>query len=395
MKKLLLVILSAIIISGIILGGCAEPAPAPAPAPSPAPAPAPSPAPTPAPAPAPAPSPAPAPKPEPKPEPIKLIDSEWGPPPELAKSGEALLHWCEDFERLTGGRYVVEHVWGGALASIHESYDVLVSGMADMSQFIPKDVDKPFPMSEVPTLPFGYSPSDIRTKAWRNVLKKGYLDKEYADVKVIMMCAGASTDELFTIERVNSMAELKGLKLATAGGATEQDILKDMGAVPVFAPPPDIYPMLEKGIVDGIFISGYGLYLNHYAEYVKYFNSDARMTGIIQVIALNKDVYNKMPDDVKLIVDQLADDDKYSIEWGAIMAEEYEAFMNQFLTSTGTEIKWSAEDVQKFDDICVPYWDKFIQENEAKGYPAKQVIDEYYNSLKALGVEKPAAGYTP
>ena len=65
MKKLLVITLAVILISGLILSSCATtkttPAPAPAPSPAPTPAPAPSPAPTPAPAPSPTPAPAPAP----------------------------------------------------------------------------------------------------------------------------------------------------------------------------------------------------------------------------------------------------------------------------------------------------------------------------------------------
>ncbi len=79
MKRIFLISLTVLLLTGLILGGCAQPAPAPAPAPTPtpAPAPAPAPAPSPAPKPAPAPAPAPAPKPAPTPapapaEPIKI-----------------------------------------------------------------------------------------------------------------------------------------------------------------------------------------------------------------------------------------------------------------------------------------------------------------------------------
>ena len=41
MKKLFLTLVVVVLMSGLILGGCAEPAPAPAPAPAPTPAPAP------------------------------------------------------------------------------------------------------------------------------------------------------------------------------------------------------------------------------------------------------------------------------------------------------------------------------------------------------------------
>ncbi|MFC1909532.1 ABC transporter substrate-binding protein [Chloroflexota bacterium] len=67
MKKILLVVLAVILVSGLILSGCGTPAPEPAPTPAPGPAPSPAPAPAPSPAPSPAPAPTPAPGPAPSP----------------------------------------------------------------------------------------------------------------------------------------------------------------------------------------------------------------------------------------------------------------------------------------------------------------------------------------
>ncbi|MFC2007832.1 ABC transporter substrate-binding protein [Chloroflexota bacterium] len=68
MKRLFLFAVAVILVSGLILSGCAQQAPAPAPTPTPSPAPTPSPTPAPAPTPTPAPAPSPAPSPAPAPD---------------------------------------------------------------------------------------------------------------------------------------------------------------------------------------------------------------------------------------------------------------------------------------------------------------------------------------
>ena len=327
----------------------------------------------------------------------RLIDSQPFFPVDIDPSRAAYLDWIKDFEELTDGRYNVEQTWGGVLGTLETNYDTVLSGRSDFGMFIPKDSDRSFPMSEVVTLPFGFSPADIRTEAWLEVFRKGYFEEEYSDVKVILMAAGTCTDDLLTVSPVNSMADLKGMKIAVSGGVSQQEIIKAMGATPVFATPMDVSTMLERGIVDGLFMSSYGLYMNQYAEYVKYFYPQVRFTSIVEAWVLNKDAYNRMPEDVKAIVDDMSvmKTDKYSMNLARIEAQELDAVLDKFLSTTGTEIYWGEEDVTELSEICSLQFERWISDKTAMGYPAKEVVDEYYNNLKELGVENPSIGYTP
>src|SRR5690625_6093102 len=51
-------------------------------------------------------------------------------------------------------------------------------------------------------------------------------------------------------KEINSVEDLKGLKMRTAGFAGE--VLARMGVVPQQVPPGDIYPSLEKGTLDAV-----------------------------------------------------------------------------------------------------------------------------------------------
>jgi TRAP-type C4-dicarboxylate transport system substrate-binding protein len=87
------------------------------------------------------------------------------PPPDIAKYSGTFETWAREFEKLTNGRYQVEVVHGGALASIPKSYDAVATGIADIAQFIPQDTDRPFPMSNVVALPFLQVRSDITIRS--------------------------------------------------------------------------------------------------------------------------------------------------------------------------------------------------------------------------------------
>jgi len=325
--------------------------------------------------------------------PIKLVFSNWLPPMNPVSKG--FEEWSRDFEARTGGRYKVDVQHGGVLAGIPQSYDVVRSGVADFSDIITQDVEKPFPLTDIPGLPFFHQPAEVYTKAWfNNVYKKGYLDKEFSDVKLVFQFVAMGEDFL-SAKPVNSVADLKGLKVVIGGGPTKAKLTKSLGAVGVFGGPPDAYMMLQKGIAEAIFIAGLGLKEFHWDEFIHYIIDPLRVGSVIHTVAMNKNTYKKMPDDVKAIIEDMNAHGQYSLKMASAFENIYRSVLQTWLDEGGTLIKWSEEEKTKLNEVAALLWKEWIETQEAKGVPARKVIDEYYNGLKALGAENPALGYTP
>ena len=121
-----------------------------------------------------------------------------------------------------------------------------------------------------------------------------------------------------------------------------------------------------------------------------------RMTGVIHNVVINKAAYDKLPADVKTILDNMDKDSKYSMK----AATDFEALcagtIDTWLKSgKGTLIKWSPEELAKLNAIIAPIWDAQIKSMNDQGAPATQVINDFYNALKGMGIATPAVGYTP
>ncbi len=378
MKKYLLIPVAIIVVSMLVFSSCAEPAEEPTPAPTPAPAPEPTPAP-----------PAAA---------TKLVFNNWFQPPSISRISGTFEEWAREFEEKTGGKYAIEVVHGGTLASVPEAFDAIDSGIADMGCFIPQDTNVPFPMQKVLTLPWAEASCTEATKALFDIYKKGYLDPDYEDtnVRLIYMFASSSQDDLLTAKPVNSIADMKGLKVAMGGG-TRIDIFKDLGAAPVFCPAPDVYSMLQKGIVEGSFFSAYGIYMTHEEEFLFYLIEPMRMNRVSMMLGINKDVYNNLSDDAKMVIEELDKDARYSLKCADVMDVDYTQIMEQYLGpgGEGTALDWPAEDIAALDEICSKYFNDIIAETDAMGLPASEMAEAYYNALLAAGVERPAHGYEP
>jgi TRAP-type C4-dicarboxylate transport system substrate-binding protein len=323
----------------------------------------------------------------------KLTFANWLPP--MNPCSKVYDQWAKDFEAKTGGRYTVEVVHGGALAAIPEAYDKVANGIVDISMFVAQDVQKPFPVTNMSALPWSHLPGQVYTEAWfKNVFSKGYLDKEFSNLKIVMQYWGPGED-LLTMDAINSVADLQGKKIM-GGGGVKPEIYKQLGAVWVMGGPPDAYEMLQKNMVRGIAISGLGLQEFHWADYIKYIIEPMRMTGVMHTVAMNLDVYKKMPADIKAIFDGMNADGKYSIKASGDFEAAYAATVADWLKSgAGTSIKWSPDEVAKLNAVVAPISDEQIKTLEGQGVPAKEIINNFYSGLKALGVDNPAVGYTP
>jgi TRAP-type C4-dicarboxylate transport system substrate-binding protein len=324
------------------------------------------------------------------------VFNNWFFPPDIAPISGTFEAWAKEFEEMTGGKYAIEMVHGGALAALPDAFDAIDSGLADLGTFVPQDTNVPFPMQRVFTLPWAKASCTEGTLALYDVYNQGYLDPDYDDtkVKLIFMFSSSSQDDLLTSRPVNGIADMKGLTVAMGGGI-RIDIFKDLGAAPVFCPPPDVSSMLEKGIVEGSFYSAYGIYQTHEEEYLFYLIDPMRLFRVSMMAGINKDVYNNLTDDAKKAIEDL--ETKYTMECAAVMDRDYDAVMDQYLGpgGEGTLCDWPAEDIATLDEICAKYFQETLADTDAMGLPASEMAAAYYNALLAAGVENPAHGYTP
>lgn len=162
-------------------------------------------------------------------KPIKLLFGAFDPEPQF---GPVMKGWARDLETRTNGRVKVEMSWASALGRPHDYYDIVKRGLCDVGQIVPGFTPGMFPMADIVALPFKVPTSEIGVKTLIEFAKKGYLDKEFNDVKVMFFYTGMG-DTIFTTKKeIKTVADVKGLKIITAIPA--QDVrIKKMGGTPM------------------------------------------------------------------------------------------------------------------------------------------------------------------
>lgn len=254
--------------------------------------------------------------------------------------------FAERMEFFSGGRFKIQTFPGGGLGNALKVPETVKNGLAECGHtWMGYDWGK-----DVTTVLFGgYAGSFDSERMLHWLYEGGGVDmqrkfREESD-DVISMPLFIRTAEVFLHSRksVKSLADLKGLKLRTAGAWLEMS--KELGAAPVTTAGGDIFPMLERGAIDAVEWGtpweniAPGFY--KVAKYLSY-------PGVHQPCApfelvINKGVWGKMPENDRKLVELVAK--MVTVEsWLRIGAEDAKAFA--FYKKQGVVLEQLDDEVQ-------------------------------------------------
>jgi TRAP-type C4-dicarboxylate transport system substrate-binding protein len=352
MKKILLTLVVVVLMSGLILGSCAEPAPAPSPAPSPAPAPAPAPAPV---------------------KPITLKYATFN--SESHGWSQALLRWQERVIEETNGQVNFENYFSGTLIAAPNAFREIAEGVADLGAGYIALQKSGFDLTNG-VRAWVYGASDIYSVV--RIDKELYakypeIREEYKDAKVLggWNCAGfywLSTKD----KPVRSLEDFKGLTFKSSSWIKQ---LEALDCAPVAVPMPDAYISIQKGIIDGLMapievMHGYKL-----AEVTKYHTEIGLVQGSQPELLFNWDSWNSLPSNVQQVLENNVPSFEEDLARTVIAGDD--EGIKACNEQGGHEfIKLSQEDLDKFYETMDTVSAQEAAELDGKGYPGTELFKE-------------------
>ena len=304
--------------------------------------------------------------------------------------------FAEKVEAMSAGRIKVQTFPGGALGNALKVPETVKNGVAECGHtWMGYDWGK-----DPTTVLFGgYAGSFDTERMLHWIYEAGGLElqRQFRDEieGVISMPLGIRTAEVFLHSRkpVKSLADLKGLKLRTAGAWLE--MARDLGAAPVTTAGGDVYPMLERGAIDatewGTLWENISPGFYKVAKYLSY-------PGVHQPTApfelvINKDAWNKLSAADKKTVEAAAK--MTTIEfWLKVGQEDAKAL--DFYRKAGNIITELDDEVQFAGrKIGLDWADKTVKENKhpwfAKVHKSLQDFEvlwahaDHYRRVKVKG----------
>lgn len=316
--------------------------------------------------------------------PVKAAEHEWkmatswggGPLMELGAKA-----FAEKVELLTNGRVKVQVFTGGTLGKALKVSDTVKNNIAQAGHtWMGYDWGK-----NKAAVVFGGFAGSMDSERMLHWLYEGggvqmWRDFRMEEFGVVSMPLFIRTAEAFLHSRkpVRSMADLKGLKLRTAGAWLE--ISKGMGAAPVTMPGAEVFTSLDRGALDatewGTLYENISPGFHKIAKYVI-------IPGVHQPVApfeliINKDAWAKLSDTDKKLVDQAAKIVTFE-SWTRIGHEDAKAL--EFYRGAGNEIIELDEEVQREVKKAAIDWGK-TQGNEnawfKKAYESQLAYEELW-----------------
>ncbi|WP_407492488.1 TRAP transporter substrate-binding protein [Pseudooceanicola sp. MF1-13] len=307
-------------------------------------------------------------------------------PPVATVPAKILKPWAERVEAASDGKLKIEHYDAMSLGGRPpELIDQAIDGVADIVMTVVGYTPGRYPKTEVFELPFMMTNPVATSKAFQELVETDLQNGEYSDVKVL----GAwvhGPGVLHTDKPVTSVDDLEGVKLR---GPTRviNDMLNELGAVPVGMPLPAIPEALSKGVVNGTVIPWEVTPAIRVSELVSNhteFSGDEALYTATIIMVMNKDKYESLPDDVKAAID--GESGMKLAEFASQVMWDADAPAREIAVGANNNIiQLPAEEVARFKEKAKPVTARWIEDMKSKDIDGQALIDHAKSLIQKHG----------
>ncbi len=227
-------------------------------------------------------------------------------------------HFCDSVRLASAGRLDIKPFSAGELVPAMQCFDAVSKGSAQVGHDWPgywKGKNEAF--VAFASVPFGLDAEGYNI--W--LYEKGGLEMMqdlYGQYNLFALPGGQCGQEmgLFSNKRATKPADFKGMRVRTPGWY--MDILNNLGASVSPLPGGEVYLALERGVIDAAEFSSPAInYPMGFDEITKYvIQPGVHQPGIQCGLFFNKDAYDKLPEDLKWIIDIAAKETQlWSYNW--------------------------------------------------------------------------------
>jgi TRAP-type mannitol/chloroaromatic compound transport system substrate-binding protein len=311
---------------------------------------------------------------------------------QLTHLGPSGQRFAKDVEEMTDGRFMIRFHEPGALVPSLECFDAASKASVDACWTTPGFHAGKYPaLAFFTTVPFG--PQFGEFFAWKIFGNGNKLrDEIYAKHGLIAFdsfAIGPETSGWFRNE-IKSLEQLKGLKMRFFGLGAK--VMQKLGVSTQLLAPADIFPALERGVIDATEFSMPTMDIKqgfHQVAKFNYFPGWHQQVSVSEVL-MNKKAFDALPKSWKKIV-EVAAGNQVHYTYAESEAMQFDA-MAEMRDKHKVQIKrWTDEQIASFEKA----WLEVIAEESAKDPLFKKIADDYLEFRKKYAVWGEAQAMKP
>jgi TRAP-type C4-dicarboxylate transport system substrate-binding protein len=287
--------------------------------------------------------------------------------------------WARSVEEASDGRIAVTVYPAQTLGRAADGYDNAREGIADIAWTVQGYTAGRFPLSQIVELPGLFDSAEVGSCAFQRLHASGLLDAEYEDTRVLFVHTHGP-GHIHTRETpVTALEDLEGLRLRRPTAVIGR-LLDALGAEPVGMPAPAIYEAASRGAIDG-FLLPWSAVESFRAHEVADHHTEFGLYSLAFVATMNEDAYERMPEDLKAVIDAHS-----GMDWALAAGRGYDAADRagrETTLATGTLHEIDPAERADWEAAAARTTEAYLAELEAEGLPARAVHAAFLEHVAA------------
>ncbi|WP_163338924.1 TRAP transporter substrate-binding protein [Desulfopila sp. IMCC35008] len=303
--------------------------------------------------------------------------------PKIKIMFDTVKDFCQNVKEMSDGQLDIKLYGGGELVPPFGAFDAVSQGTMQMGTGSPYFwAGKNPAFNWFGSIPFGMNAQSIN--AWfyegngMNLMTELY--DQFNLVPRVIGNSGVQMGGWYN-KKINSLEDFKGLKMRI--GSIAGKVLSEVGVTTVMLPPSEIFPSLERGVVDAAEFVGpvHDILLGLYKVAPYYYTPGWHEPGPVLDAFFNKEAYNALPKHLQRILDIAAADT--NIRALAAFDARSSIALDKLIKEHNVKVEVYPDDIMvKLKEVS-----KKVVAEEAKKDPfAQKVHDDYIAFQKQVGV---------
>ncbi len=292
----------------------------------------------------------------------------------LAETGNYVMNWQESY--------------GGSIVKPKGVLEGVQLGLGDIGIVTTIFHNSKLPSQALAAVtPFVAADARAVAKAIDEIAKEyPTMQSEFDKQNQVYLATGVVLDtyQLFSKAPINSLSDVEGDKVAGAG--MNLRYLEGIeGAAGVRGGLTDFYNMLQTGLVDHAMLWPEAAKTFNIAEVAPYMLRADLGAVNSKTVTVNKDYWNKLPDEVKTVLLEVAV--AYRDHVAGVAMDRAEESRNAFIAAGGTVVEMDPAQRAAWAAAMPNIAQEWATGLDAKGQPGTEMLNAYLAKLKAAGFE--------
>ena len=293
-----------------------------------------------------------------------------------------IKYFMDAVSKASGGRVKFEYYPAEQLGKARDMLTLTQQGVVDIGLVAPAYVSDKMPLSAVAELPGAFTTSCQGAIAYDKLAEAGVLRQKEFDANGIkpLIVFILPPYQILTRGKLEGLADIKGLKLRSAGGAMDITI-RQLSAVPIRLGGPDVYSALSRGTIDGVVFPLSPVLEFKLQDQLKSGTIGENFGGFATTYSISEKRWNALPEDIrKIMTDAGADATRHA----CAMLDRDNGPAEEALRKAGLAMaKLPAADHEAIRELLKPIQAEWAKGIDARGLPGSEILKDFLAAIPA------------